>query len=67
MFSFQIQWKVRTLISSLNQSNHKIVVSEINNIVKMQNGDNRLPIISALLDDIDVRGNNNEQKVIVIN
>ena len=64
MFSAPIYWKVKALVASDKpiESNKQ----EIENILKMNSDNDRIPLLISLLDEIDFRDNYNkdEHKVI---
>lgn len=66
MFSAQLHYKIKSLVSSLQKKNYSQTVAEINSTLEMYHENDRVAVISSLLDDIDFRGDpkpKDEQKV----
>ncbi len=55
MFTAQIYFKIKSLVSNLQKKNIDETLIEINTTLKMYNEDERFPVISALLDELDFR------------
>lgn len=56
MFSAQLHYKIKSLVSSLQKKNYSQTLAEINTTLEMYHENDRVAVISSLLDDIDFRG-----------
>lgn len=66
MFSAQLHYKIKSLVSSLQKKNYSQTLAEVNTTLEMYHENDRVAVISSLLDDIDFRGEpkpKDEQKV----
>jgi ribosomal protein L12E/L44/L45/RPP1/RPP2 len=68
LLSFQVNWRIKQLVRKLAENNIKESLEEIEILFKMNSDDTRISLISALLDEIDLKdirlnGSRDPQKV----